>query len=58
MVQDPREALYSSMPESALAHVQVDYCLPLTDIGKRLPSLVRQPAQSEEAYPVSKEMET
>ena len=58
VVQDPHEAMYPSMPESALAHVQVDYCLSLADIGKRLPSLVDQPAQTEEVYPVSKEMET
>ncbi|HJT56605.1 MAG TPA: chemotaxis protein CheB [Ktedonobacteraceae bacterium] len=56
IVQDPKEALYPSMPQSALTHVQIDYCLPLTEIGHRLPSLATEPAQPEEMYPVSQEM--
>jgi two-component system, chemotaxis family, protein-glutamate methylesterase/glutaminase len=56
VVQDPKEALYPSMPESALAHVQIDHCMPLTDIGHMLPALAAEPAQPEEAYPVPQEM--
>ena len=40
IVQDPREALYASMPRSALMHVKVDYVLPLDDIGRQLTQLV------------------
>jgi len=40
MVQDPNEALYPSMPFSALAHVQVDYVLPVASIGPQVIQLV------------------
>ncbi len=56
VVQDPREAMYPSMPESALAHVQIDHCMPLAEIGRQLPALVIEPAQPEEAYPIPQEM--
>ena len=57
VVQDPDEALYPSMPRSALAHVQVDYCLPLADIGATLVQLANQQAEEEGAYPVPEDME-
>lgn len=43
IVQDPREADYSSMPESAIANVDVDHVLPVADIGSLLEELLRQP---------------
>ena len=42
IVQDPRTALYSSMPENALRAVQVDYCVPLADIAGLLVKLVQR----------------
>lgn len=57
IVQDPDEALYPSMPRSAMAHVQVDYCLPLADIGATLVQLANQQAEEEGAYPVPENME-
>jgi two-component system chemotaxis response regulator CheB len=42
IVQDPRTALYSPMPESALRAVQVDYCVPLAEIAGLLVKLVRE----------------
>lgn len=57
IVQDPDEALYPSMPRSALAHVEVDYCLPLSEIGATLVQLVNQQAEEEGAYPVPEDME-
>lgn len=56
VVQNPKEALYPSMPQSALAHVQIDHCLSLTEMGRILPSLVAEPAQAKEAYPVPQEL--
>jgi two-component system, chemotaxis family, protein-glutamate methylesterase/glutaminase len=38
IVQDPEDALYPSMPRSAMRHVQVDYSVPLRDLA---PLLIR-----------------
>lgn len=43
VVQDPQEADYPSMPQSAVAHVDIDHILPLADIGSVLDRLVREP---------------
>jgi two-component system chemotaxis response regulator CheB len=43
VVQDPREALFPAMPQSALLHVNVDYCVPLKEIAPLLIELTRQP---------------
>jgi len=43
IVQDPREAEFPSMPQSALDHVTVDYCLPLEEIGPALVRLANDP---------------
>ncbi len=57
VVQNPADAMYPSMPQSVLNHVQVDHRMPLTEIGQMLPSLVAEPALSQAAYPVPQEME-
>jgi len=57
IVQDPQDAVYSSMPLSAMQHVAVDYCLSLAKIAPLLEQLAGQPAAPEEAYPVSKALE-
>jgi two-component system chemotaxis response regulator CheB len=36
IVQDPLDAKYPSMPQSALNNVKVDHCVPLADIGPLL----------------------
>lgn len=43
VVQDPREADYSAMPESAIANVEVDHVLPVADIGALLDRLLHEP---------------
>lgn len=46
IVQDPAEAGFPEMPRNALAKVEVDYCLPVTeirDLMTRLPDLTRMP---------------
>jgi two-component system chemotaxis response regulator CheB len=47
IVQDPEDADYPSMPESAIANVEVDHVLPLADIGSLLTELLRQPRPAE-----------
>ncbi len=44
VVQDPAEAVHRSMPLSALDNVEVDYKLPVAQIGPLLERLVREPA--------------
>lgn len=44
VVQDPDEATFSGMPESALAAAPVDYCLPLAEISRLIVELARLPA--------------
>jgi two-component system, chemotaxis family, protein-glutamate methylesterase/glutaminase len=57
VVQDPADAFFPSMPESALEYVDADYCLPLAEIGPTLTRLAQEPAPGEAAYPVPAEME-
>jgi two-component system chemotaxis response regulator CheB len=40
IVQDPRDTEWPSMPQSALNHVPVDYCVPAAQIGTLLAQLV------------------
>jgi two-component system, chemotaxis family, protein-glutamate methylesterase/glutaminase len=49
VVQDPEEAMYPSMPQSALANVAVDYVRPVAEIGNLLFDLVSQPAGTRKA---------
>jgi two-component system chemotaxis response regulator CheB len=56
VVQDPHDALYPSMPLSALANVQVDYMVPLALIGPLLMRLVAEQVEEKEVYPLSSEL--
>lgn len=47
IVQDPADALFPSMPESALKHIAVDYCVPLAQIAPLLVRLTQEPAEDE-----------
>lgn len=44
VVQDPADAQFASMPESALRHVAVDYVVPISHMGALLTELVGQRA--------------
>lgn len=43
IVQDPKDAFCPDMPRSALEFVQVDYCVPLAELGGLLERLVATP---------------
>lgn len=47
VVQDPKEALYPSMPLNALMHVNIDYTLPLAEISPLLQHLAQTPVEKE-----------
>jgi two-component system chemotaxis response regulator CheB len=49
IVQEPSEALYSSMPLNALRRVDIDYSLPVAQMGALLGELVQQPPRDEPA---------
>jgi two-component system, chemotaxis family, protein-glutamate methylesterase/glutaminase len=44
LVQDPEEAPFPEMPQTALANVPVDHKLPIRDLAVTLARLVREPA--------------
>jgi two-component system chemotaxis response regulator CheB len=46
VVQDPEDALYPSMPISAMAYVRIDHCLPLSGLGPLLVRLANEPARA------------
>lgn len=45
IVQEPLEALFPSMPQSAIQHVAVDHILPVADIARVLVDLAYEPVQ-------------
>jgi two-component system chemotaxis response regulator CheB len=54
LVQDPEDAYCAGMPRNALENVEVDYCLPLSEIPPLLVRLAHDPALEDEgAEPVS-----
>lgn len=57
VVQDPEDALFPSMPSSAIAAVDVDYVLPMSHIVSVLVNLAREPVQAAGVSPMSSEIE-
>lgn len=57
VVQDPQDALFSSMSLSAIAHVEVDHVVPLSAISTLLVHLAHEQAAAEGSYPVLKDLE-
>ena len=57
IVQDPIDALVPFMPLNAMAHVNVDYCLPLEEIAPLLVLLTTGAAEEEGVFQVPKEVE-
>ena len=57
VVQDPDDALYPSMPQNALEHVQVDYVLPLAAIAHEIVHLVATEVNTTMNSPVPEDMQ-
>jgi two-component system, chemotaxis family, protein-glutamate methylesterase/glutaminase len=57
VVQDPLDALYPSMPESALRYVGGDFVLPVSQIAALLARLAREPIEVPERTPASRLLE-
>lgn len=45
IVQQPSDAAYPAMPQSALRYVKTDYCLPLSEIAAKLVQLAADPVE-------------
>lgn len=43
VIQDPRDAVFPSMPLNAARQVAIDHCVPLDDMGRLLTELARTP---------------
>jgi len=57
VVQDPEDALYPGMPNSAMEHVPVDYVAPLAELPALLTRLAHESIPEEGVVPVSDDME-
>jgi two-component system chemotaxis response regulator CheB len=58
VVQDPEEALVSSMPRSALRHVEVDHVRTIAEMPALLGRLAREPAGPSAEVPLDIRLET
>lgn len=56
VVQDPKDAAYPEMPQSAVNNLKVDHCVPLARMGALLEKLVREPAGK--STPIPKDIRT
>ena len=55
LVQDPNQAMYSSMPKSAIAHVRVDRVAPASDIASAIVECVTDPFEGGGTSPMDEE---
>jgi two-component system chemotaxis response regulator CheB len=58
VVQDPSDAEFASMPESALRNVDIDYSVPLADMGALLVELTQRPASRHQAIKIPEDLQT
>ena len=56
VVQDPKDAAYPSMPQSALDNLKIDFCVPLGQMGPLLDRLAR--AKVKRRVPIPKDIRT
>ncbi len=58
IIQDPDEALFSSMPRHAMEHVKPDFVLPVAQIAPTLTQLASTPIEEADMNDIPPEMET
>jgi two-component system chemotaxis response regulator CheB len=51
VVQDPKDAAYPAMPQSALDNLKLDYCVPLSEMGRLLDKLTHERLRKHGAVP-------
>jgi two-component system chemotaxis response regulator CheB len=51
VVQDPKEAAYPEMPQSAINNLEVEHCVPVAEMGRLLERLTREPHGKEQSIP-------
>jgi two-component system, chemotaxis family, protein-glutamate methylesterase/glutaminase len=56
IVQDPEEAMYDSMPRSAIDNVEVDHILTISEIADLLVRLVQEEVRELDNPPISRDM--
>jgi two-component system chemotaxis response regulator CheB len=56
VVQDPKDAAYSAMPQNALDRLDVDHCVPLAGMGALVATLVARPPRK--ARPIPRDIRT
>lgn len=56
IVQDPKDALFPDMPLNALEAVQVDYCVPLSQVASTIVTAVQRPRGARPGGEVSEEV--
>lgn len=56
VVQDPKDAAYPDMPQSAINNMKVDHCLPIAEMGPLLEKLTHQ--QLGKTKPIPKDIKT
>ena len=58
IVQDPADALSPSMPSSAMQRVEVDYCVPISEMASLLVRLTNEEVEEKEEYTVPEMLNT
>jgi two-component system chemotaxis response regulator CheB len=51
IIQDPEEAEYPDMPQNAQNNVEIDYCLPISEMGALLEKIIRAKVKAQKAVP-------
>jgi two-component system, chemotaxis family, protein-glutamate methylesterase/glutaminase len=51
VVQDPKDATYPQMPQSALDNLSVDHCVPISEMGSLLEKLAKESPGKRKSIP-------